>query len=434
MAKEKIMNLAMQQYYDEKIKAFIAAADDAKLAEAKKYTDEASYDPAGTAQTKVNELANGAVASNAQAIAKLNGDAATAGSVAHSVETAKTALQESITSVDGKADKNASDITALKDRVSALDTASTGRMAVAEKDIDDLQAAVQNIQESAYDDTAIRGLISKNAEDIETLNGEVDGIDAKVTALIGSDADKSVRTIAAEEVAAQLIPEDAAESLNTLEEIAAWIQSHPDDASAMNAAITALQKQLQGIAAGEGTVKKYVDDAITALNVGKYALAADLTTLAGRVTTVEGKVDVEKVSSAIATAKQEAVETAATDAQTKATAAQTAAEEHADGLNTAMDSRVKALEAIDHEHSNKEVLDGITAVKVGAWDDAEENAKGYADGLNTAMTTKVNGIDTRLATAESNITSHGNRLTALESKVGDGFEAITTAEIDAMFA
>ena len=70
---------------------------------------------------------------------------------------------------------------------------------------------------------------------------------ADVDALIGSDTGKSVRTIANEELAAQLIPEGAQESLNTLSEIAAWIQEHPDDASAMNAAITALQGVVAGI-------------------------------------------------------------------------------------------------------------------------------------------------------------------------------------------
>ena len=63
---------------------------------------------------------------------------------------------------------------------------------------------------------------------------------ADVDTLIGSDTGKSVRTIANEELAAQLIPEGAQESLDTLTEIANWIQEHPDDASAMNTAITKL--------------------------------------------------------------------------------------------------------------------------------------------------------------------------------------------------
>lgn len=447
MAKEKIMNLAMQEYYDEKIKAYIAAADDAKLAEAKEYADDlgVNYDAAGTAQTKVNELAEGTVKANTEAIAKLNGAATEDGSVAKAVADAKQVIDAEVDAVEGKADQNASDITALKGRMDAIDAETTGRMAVAEKDIDDLEAAVKNIQENAYDDTELRELIQGNADGIEALEGRADAVEAKVTTLIGSDADKSVRTIANEELAAQLIPETAKESLDTLAEIAAWIQEHPDDAAAMNAAIEALQKQLQGIAAGEGTVKKYVDDAIAALNIGDYAKAADLTALAGRVTTLEGKVDVEKVSTAIGTAKQEAIDsavgTAAADAKSKADAAQEAAIAKANELNTAMNSRVEALEAVDHEHTNKTVLDGITAEKVAAWDEAEGNAKTYADGLNTAMTTKVNGIDGRLttaegklATAEGNITSHDGRLTALEDKVGDGFEAVTAAEIDAMFA
>lgn len=71
---------------------------------------------------------------------------------------------------------------------------------------------------------------------------------ADVNILIGTDTGKSVRTIANEELAAQLIPEGAQESLDTLTEIAQWIQDHPDDAAAMNTAIA----KLNGIVAGIG--------------------------------------------------------------------------------------------------------------------------------------------------------------------------------------
>lgn len=74
-----------------------------------------------------------------------------------------------------------------------------------------------------------------------TLDANLTEVSGKVTTLIGSDAAKSVRTIANEELAAQLIPASAKESLDTLQEIAAWIQQHPDDAAAMNTAITNLQ-------------------------------------------------------------------------------------------------------------------------------------------------------------------------------------------------
>lgn len=71
---------------------------------------------------------------------------------------------------------------------------------------------------------------------------------ADVDTLIGTDTGKSVRTIANEELAAQLIPKGAQESLDTLTEIAQWIQDHPDDAAAMNTAIA----KLNGIVAGIG--------------------------------------------------------------------------------------------------------------------------------------------------------------------------------------
>lgn len=91
----------------------------------------------------------------------------------------------------------------------------------------DLTAAVNDI--IAY--------VVKNRREIDAAASTLSG---KVETLIGSDAAKSVRTIANEELAASLIPANAQESLDTLQEIAAWIQSHPGDAAAMNTAISNL--------------------------------------------------------------------------------------------------------------------------------------------------------------------------------------------------
>lgn len=163
------------------------------------------------------------------------------------------------------------------------------------------------------------------------------------------------------------------------------------------------------------------------------------------------------VSDQIADAKQEAIAAAAEDATDKADAAEKNAKDYADGLNTDMDSRVAALEAVDHEHSNKAlldtytqteadladavakkhahenatVLDGITAAKVTAWDAAEGNAKTYAEGLNTAMTTKVDAIDGRVTVNEGAITTINTELAkkALQTDltaVGDRVTAIET--------
>lgn len=90
-------------------------------------------------------------------------------------------------------------------------------------------------------DAAIVDIIAYVKQNRAAIDATIGTVNGKVTTLIGSDAAKSVRTIANEELAAQLIPANAKEALDTLQEIAAWIQSHPDDASAMNTAITNLQ-------------------------------------------------------------------------------------------------------------------------------------------------------------------------------------------------
>lgn len=46
-----------------------------------------------------------------------------------------------------------------------------------------------------------------------------------------------------------------------------------------------------------------------------------------------------------------------------------------------------------HTHDNKEVLDGINATMVEAWNKSEENAKAHATGLNTAMNTRVEALE-----------------------------------------
>lgn len=293
----------------------------------------------------------------------------------------------------------AADLTAEVARAKAAEEANAGKIAAIEADYlkqadkyDDtaLAARVKTIEddylkaEDKYDDTALAARVKaveddylKGADKTE-LQGNIDTVSGKVDTLIGSDANKSVRTIANEELAAQLIADGAKESLDTLEEIAAWIQSHPGDASAMNAAIVALQNQLKGIDAGEGTVKKYVDDAISALSIGDYAKAADLTALAGRMTTAEGK--------------------------------------------------ITTLEGQAHTHDNKTVLDGITAEKVAAWDAAEGNAKTYADGLNTAMAGRVSTLEGLVDTNNQTVSAY------VKAAIEENVVTVSNSEIDEILA
>lgn len=92
-------------------------------------------------------------------------------------------------------------------------------------------------QAKAYTDDMISSVTGGSAVNIAEIS-------TAVNTLVGTDTAKSVRQIANEELAAQLIPENAKESLDTVQELAAWIQSHPDDAAAMNADIVRIDGAL----------------------------------------------------------------------------------------------------------------------------------------------------------------------------------------------
>ena len=99
-------------------------------------------------------------------------------------------------------------------------------------------------------EAAVQDIIAYVKQQRSTIDANLATVEGKVTTLIGSDAAKSVRTIANEELTAKLIPESAKESLDTLQEVAAWIQQHPEDAAAMNTAITNLQNLVGTLPAG----------------------------------------------------------------------------------------------------------------------------------------------------------------------------------------
>ena len=194
----------------------------------------------------------------------------------------------------GEIGKVDSKMTALSDRVDTLESAggqanvlegvkvNGTALSIAEKMVDILIATgtANGTLSVNGKDVAIKGLAAL-AYKAQVSEADLDSAltavlaakaaKADVDTLIGSDAGKSARTIANEELTKQLIPEDAQESLNTLTEIAAWIQEHPDDASAMNAAIAKLNEIAAGIGGEEddyATVMATLEGKITAAMAG----------------------------------------------------------------------------------------------------------------------------------------------------------------------
>ena len=137
-------------------------------------------------------------------------------------------------------------------------------LAIAEKMVDILIAtgATNGTLADNGVNVAVKGLAALaykaqvSESDLDTalkavLDAKASGAD--LATLIGEDTGKSARTIANEELTKQLIPESAKDSLDTLTEIAQWIQDHPDDASAMNAAIAKLNSIVAGIGGDSDT-------------------------------------------------------------------------------------------------------------------------------------------------------------------------------------
>lgn len=504
MAQKKYVSLDKLSLYDEKIKAKIGADDAAVLASAKQYVDDSVklLDAAGSAETAKSEAISaaktytdeqitalttgtGAVKANTDAIAAIKdgqnldsfADVETAlagkqavGDYATKAEAQGYADAKNDAIAEAKAAGEAAQATANANAqaIDAINHADTGILAQAKShtntEVGKVQTAVDTLSNkvgTVPEGSTVMGIITniqENAYDDSEIQGKIDDVSGKVTTLIGSDANKSVRTIANEELAKQLIADGAAESLDTLTEIAAWIQNHPDDAAAMNAAIEALQAKvvLGTYVDGEetkeyATVKAYVEAAIAALNIGDYALAADLATLAGRVGALETasathatKDEVKAVSDSLTEYKDahagdytnakidelikvntdaiaalgdtyatddelaQAIEGVKTDASNKdavvlaeaqkgITAVQTALDTHTGNgdIHVTVDDKNKwnAAHSQAHAHSNYDVLQGISSAKVTAWDNAEGNAKTYADGLNTAMNTRVETLE-----------------------------------------
>lgn len=85
-----------------------------------------------------------------------------------------------------------------------------------------------------------------------------------------------------------------------------------------------------------------------------------------------------------------------------------------DNLSSALKEKVNASAQANHSHSNKTVLDGITAEKVAAWDAAEGNAKSYTDGKDSAMNTRVEALETAIGENGSVATQIKTAIEALD--------------------
>lgn len=190
------------------------------------------------------------------------------------VSTLWSRVAEEVAKVDAKAVKNAEDI------------------ATHASDIATMKGQIAALEAGTYDDTELRGLIGDNASAIADnvaaiaiLNG-----DAATAGSVANTANAAAAAKVAEIVA------NADADFDTLKEIADWILNDTTGAADMANDIAALQGLV-----GDKAVAEQIADAISAEDLDKFALAADLTALANRVKALEdaGYQNAEAVAAAI---------------------------------------------------------------------------------------------------------------------------------------
>jgi thiamine pyrophosphokinase len=165
---------------------------------------------------------------------------------------------------------------------------------------------------------------------------------------------------------------------STLSEISAKLAQNATDIAGVTERLSALEETVKNLGEIEGG--ESLGDIVNKVNTNAEAIA----TLKG-----EGEGSVKK---AAADAQAAAEATAAADAKAKADAAEAAAKAYADGLATNYDAAGSAAAA---EAAAKAYADGLAGnyEVAGAAAAAETAAKGYADALDTAMDERVKVLE-----------------------------------------
>ncbi len=235
----------------------------------------------GTAQTKIDELKKTELKNINDALDKLNGDENTEDSVRALIKSVKAELEVKIKS-------------------------------------------------ATYDDSKIKADVKANTTAIATLNGN-----AQTEGSVAKQVADAVAKIVAE----------APEAYDTLKEIATWISTHENDASAMNQTIQTNKTDIANLVKLVGSLPEGSESKTIVEYINSKVASVDFT-------------------AAIATAKQEAISAAATDAKTKADTAETnaknAVKELANGQVKTNTDNIEALQG------RVESLEGVTIVSISA--------------------------------------------------------------------
>lgn len=441
MAAKKYLNYDVLTYYDGKIKALIDSKDATTLASAKSYADglASNYDAAGTANTLVTNLANGAVKDNTDAIAILNGNATTDGSVAKSIADAKTQISVDVAAAKKAGDDAQADVDALEPRVTALEGDVGELESLNTTSKTDLVSAINEVRTAVSAggtaatitiDTTTTTAGYLKSYTIKQGNNTVGTIDIPkdmvvesgevVTNPEGQPAGTYIKMVLAN------VAEPLYVNVGTLVDIykakasATQVQVAVDSATReISATIVAGSIGATELAANAVTTEKIADT-----NVTKAKLSTAVQASLDKADSAVQSVATGSANGTIAVDGTDvAVKGLGSAAYTESSAYATAAQ------GSKADS---AVQSVTTGTTNGTIsVDGTAVAVYGLGSAAYTNSDAYdAAGAANAVDTKLTAEVTRATNAE---VANTNRIVALENLVGDGFVAITTDEVDALF-
>lgn len=330
------LSLTGLQNYDAKIKAFIDSQIEAGVANSFKYVN--LVDGVLKFYT-VNPIAEDTVADFEVELPEQD--------LSHLMQLVKDATQGNIASF-GEGGQ------VVDSGVAVANVATKAEVEDVQSAVDTLDAYIGDIPEG-YEEKTIVGYINKVAE--ETLNAASGGssesaasvlqalntyktennakVQANTEAIEVLNGDSTVSGSVDKKIAdainefATQITDDG--TINTFKEVLNYISTHGGEAADMMAAIDTLETLV-----GDKAVATQIAEAIAAENLDQYATDEELAAAVARIVVVEGKA---------------------------------------------------------HEHANADVLNGISAEKVAAWDASEANSKAYTDEKIAAVNAAIGTVD-----------------------------------------
>lgn len=400
-----------------------------------------------TLQATVGDASKGLVKASADhtaALATLNGDANTAGSVANAVAAEADRADKAEKALGVRIDDVVTKNNAQDGRLDALEAFKNAEGAAVDKKIADAIDALDGTATST-DGTLVNITVTSENGKVKTasvnesaLSTRLSGIDTAISTAV-SDIEKKLGG-----------------SYTETDTVAKAIKAAADAAAAAQADIDAWNAATEDADGVIETIKElntYITEHTEAFTGLSQKVGANETAISG----LNGKVDVEKVSTAIATAKGEAIAAAAEDATTKANGAKEAAIAAAKTETTnqvtelgksvsandvaikALDAAIKALDVTDTAVTGQYVsavsqTDGKIAVSRADLPTATVGSKTIATGKHVAVeVVEEKGALTSLTVTESDIAS-AQALSALDTKVSNLETALNNAWLWEEFA